>query len=182
MKRVRRRIEEDGSPPKRDQARRRSGPPSPSPNPLKKHTNTHNLHKKNNNSDDLRAFNAGLSADEGLPAIGDGQLDFSLKLFDLNQDGTLTAEELLRSLALDGAVSDDAVDADVYGVFDANRNGKVDAGEWQKALGDLGGGTGDGAKRYVFERVDRLTDSGGQLNESDFGTALMLMRTIVLGY
>ena len=35
--------------------------------------------------EDLRAFNAGVSADEGLPAIGDGQLEFSLKLFDLNQ-------------------------------------------------------------------------------------------------
>ena len=132
-------------------------------------------------SDDLRAFNAGLGADEGLPAIGDGQLDFSLRLFDLNQDGTLTAEELLRSLALDGAVSEDAVDAEVFGVFDSNRNGKVDSNEWQRALGDLGA-AGDGAKKYVFERVDRLTESGGQLNETDFGTALTLLRTVVLGY
>lgn len=87
-----------------------------------------------------------MTADEGVPAIGDGQLEFSLKLFDLNQDGTLTAEEMLRSLALDGAVSEDAVDAGVFDVFDANRNGRVDAGEWQRALGDLGA-SGEGAKK-----------------------------------
>jgi hypothetical protein len=34
------------------------------------------------------------------------------------QDGKLTTEELLRALVLDGAVGDDAVDADVYSVFD----------------------------------------------------------------
>jgi hypothetical protein len=34
------------------------------------------------------------------------------------QDGKLTTEELLRALVLDGAVAEDAVDADVYGVFD----------------------------------------------------------------
>ena len=31
-------------------------------------------------------------------------------------------------------------------VFDANNNGKVDAGEWQRGLGDLGS-QGEGAKR-----------------------------------
>ncbi|KIZ04227.1 hypothetical protein MNEG_3727 [Monoraphidium neglectum] len=35
--------------------------------------------------EDLQAFNTGLTAEEGVPSIGDGQLDFSLKLFDLNQ-------------------------------------------------------------------------------------------------
>jgi hypothetical protein len=34
------------------------------------------------------------------------------------QDGKLTTEELLRALVLDGAVAEDAVDADVYNVFD----------------------------------------------------------------
>lgn len=34
------------------------------------------------------------------------------------QDGKLTTEEMLRSLVLDGAVSEDAVDADVFAVFD----------------------------------------------------------------
>jgi hypothetical protein len=37
--------------------------------------------------DDLKSFNTQLSADEGVPAIGEGQLEFSLKLFDLNQVG-----------------------------------------------------------------------------------------------
>ena len=36
--------------------------------------------------------------------------------------------------------------------------------------------------RYIFERVDRLTGSGGQLDTSDFGTALILARTVILGY
>lgn len=35
--------------------------------------------------EDLQAFNANLTAEEGVPSIGDGQLDFSLRLFDLNQ-------------------------------------------------------------------------------------------------
>lgn len=34
------------------------------------------------------------------------------------QDGKVTTEELLRSLVLDGAVAEDAVDADVFNVFD----------------------------------------------------------------
>ncbi|KAI8462255.1 MAG: kinase-like protein [Monoraphidium minutum] len=131
--------------------------------------------------DDLRAFNAGLTAEEGVPAIGDGQLDFSLRLFDLNQDGTLTSEELLRSLALDGAVDEDAVDSGVFKVFDYNNNGRVDAAEWQRGLGDLGA-QGEGAKTYIFDRVDRLTSSNQQLDTSDFGTALILARTIILGY
>jgi hypothetical protein len=34
----------------------------------------------------------------------------------------------------------------------------------------------------VFNRVNRLTGSNGQLDTSDFGTALVLARTIILGY
>jgi hypothetical protein len=210
------------------------------------------------------------------------------------QDGTLTSEELLRSLALDGAVSEDAVDSGVFSVrggagagpgpggggcaagvfpltilnaagqgglpdagrrshrtqtnallsesaanpqppatqvFDSNGNGRVEAEEWQKGLGDLGpdgeaakrcaarararapGASGLGAVRpgapphskqpdlnstpnlthphppqppshpsYIFNRVDRLTDSKRQLDASDFGTALILARTVILGY
>jgi len=37
----------------------------------------------------------------------------------LLQDGKLTTEELLRSLVLDGAVDENAIDADVFGVFDS---------------------------------------------------------------
>jgi hypothetical protein len=34
------------------------------------------------------------------------------------QDGKTTTEEVLRAMVLDGAVDDDAVDADVFDVFD----------------------------------------------------------------
>ena len=34
------------------------------------------------------------------------------------QDGKTTSEEVLRAMVLDGAVDDDAVDADVFDVFD----------------------------------------------------------------
>jgi len=35
-----------------------------------------------------------------------------------NQDGVVTTEEMLRSIALDAAVDDDVIDADVVAVFD----------------------------------------------------------------
>lgn len=35
-----------------------------------------------------------------------------------SQDGKTTSEEVLRAMVLDGAVDDDAVDADVFDVFD----------------------------------------------------------------
>lgn len=35
---------------------------------------------------------------------------FTTKLFDLNQDGRTTVDEMLTSLALDSVVSDDAID------------------------------------------------------------------------
>lgn len=59
-----------------------------------------------------------ISGEEGLPLPADDALDFATRLFDLNGDGTLTAEEILRSLALDGAVGDDAIDEGVFAVFD----------------------------------------------------------------
>jgi Ca2+-binding EF-hand superfamily protein len=130
---------------------------------------------------DLRSFNEALSAGGELPALADGQLEFTLRLFDLNEDGRCSKEELLRSLVLDGAVSDDAVDASVVRAFDANKNGKVDAREWERGVGDLGPAGGPAA-RYIFGRVDRLTSSNGELDASDFGTALVLLRTTVLGY
>ena len=36
----------------------------------------------------------------------DAQLEFTLRLFDLNGDQTLTTDEMLTSLALDAVVSD----------------------------------------------------------------------------
>lgn len=112
---------------------------------------------------------------------GEQQLDFAMRLFDLDQDGRLTAEELLTSVALDGAVSEDALDEAVWKVFDRNADGAVDAGEWRAALPPLGPG-GEGAKEYVFGRVDRLVGSSGKLGQQDFANALTLLRVSVLGY
>jgi hypothetical protein len=50
-----------------------------------KNANHRRRRRRRRRREDLQAFNAGLTADEGVPAIGDGQLDFSLRLFDLNQ-------------------------------------------------------------------------------------------------
>lgn len=35
--------------------------------------------------------------------------------------------------------------------------------------------------RYIFKRVDRLSNSDGQLDAADFANALMLTRDIILG-
>eukprot|EP00879_Flechtneria_rotunda_P003595 GHRR01003830.1.p1 GENE.GHRR01003830.1~~GHRR01003830.1.p1 ORF type:complete len:221 (+),score=96.88 GHRR01003830.1:72-734(+) len=122
-----------------------------------------------------------ISSENNVPLIDGDQLDFSMKLFDLNQDGKLTSEEVLRSLVLDGAVDEEAVDADVFSVFDNNKNESIEKEEFRKALGDLGS-NGDAAKDFVFQRVDYLSGSNGHLNAGAFGTALVLMRSVLLGY
>jgi hypothetical protein len=142
------------------------------------------------------------------------------------QDGQASAEEVLRSLALDGAVNArlGSVDGAVWQVggraaginngersgpkrallraasvppallparptpappprpqaFDANGSGTVDAAEWGAALGDIGGAKGASASEYIFERVDALTDSKGQLREDAFANALGLVKGVVL--
>ncbi|GBF95672.1 hypothetical protein Rsub_08654 [Raphidocelis subcapitata] len=131
----------------------------------------------------LEAFSESLwleFLENGRP-IGDGSPEYLAKLFDLNADGRVSGEEVLRSLALDGAVNarGDAGE-DVFKVFDADRSGTVDAAEWARALGDLGP-SGEGAKAYIYGRVDRLSDSDGALDASDFGTALRVARDVVLG-
>lgn len=134
---------------------------------------------------DLEKFNEELWlewVELGKPVIGNGDPEYAVKLFDLNHDGKLTVEEVLRSLALDMAINDQMakVDDGVFAVFDANDNGLIDSGEWQRALGDLGP-SGDGAKKYIFERVDQLANSDGQLDGTDFAAALTLARDLVLG-
>lgn len=134
---------------------------------------------------DLEAFNEDLWlqwVEEGEPVLGNGDADYALKLFDLNQDGTVTPEEVLRALALDGAIDPRTgeVDRNVFEAFDANGNGAVDLGEWQAALGDLGP-EGEGTKRYIFNRVDKLADAGGQLGRGDFSAAVQLAREVLLG-
>jgi len=122
-----------------------------------------------------------ISQDEALPLLDGAQLDFSMRLYDLNGDGVLKSEELLRALALDGAVDDDAIDKDVVEVFDRNNSGTIDRAEFNQGLGDLGP-EGDAVKNFVFNRVDRLTQSNGQLDVTDFANALTLARVVILGY
>lgn len=131
--------------------------------------------------DELQQVVKQISQDEALPLLDDAQLDFSMRLYDLNGDGVLKSEELLRALALDGAVDDDAIDKDVVAVFDRNNNGTIDRAEFRQGLGDLGP-DGTALKDFVFDRVDRLTQSNGQLDLTDFANALTLARVVVLGY
>jgi Ca2+-binding EF-hand superfamily protein len=116
---------------------------------------------------DLEQFEAQLWLawlEEGRPLIGNGDPDFCRKLFDLNQDGKLTSEEVLRSLAINDAVNERAERARdaVYRAFDRDGNGVVDAGEWSATLGDLGP-NGEAAKKYIFARVDQLSNSDGKV-------------------
>jgi hypothetical protein len=46
-----------------------------------------------------------VSSEENMAQPSETQLSFTLRLFDLNQDGTLTTDEMLTSLALDAVVS-----------------------------------------------------------------------------
>jgi len=48
-------------------------------------------------------------------------------------------------------------------------------------LGDLGR-NGESTKDFVFGRVENLSSSNGSLNSSAFANALVLMRTVLLGY
>ncbi|GLC41405.1 hypothetical protein PLESTB_001014700 [Pleodorina starrii] len=111
----------------------------------------------------------------------ESQLDFAMKLFDLNQDGTLATDELLASIALDGAVGDDAIDADVVRVFDKDGDGFVSLREFKAGVPPLGP-NGEAAKEYIFTRVDQVVDGDSRLDTQEFANALTLMRTTVLGY
>lgn len=108
--------------------------------------------------------------------------DFVVRLFDLNADGQLSAEEVLRSLAIIGSVADgrDSVSPRVFAAFDADKSGTISASEWSNALGDLGP-DGDGAKRYFFNRVDTLGGADGALDGAEFFNALSLARDVILG-
>ncbi|KAG2499628.1 hypothetical protein HYH03_002567 [Edaphochlamys debaryana] len=111
----------------------------------------------------------------------ESQIDFAMKLFDLNQDGTLTTDELLASIALDGAVSDDSLDADVVKVFDRDNDGFVTLREFKNGVPPLGP-NGEAAKEYIFTRVDQVVDGNSKLDTQEFANALVLMRAAILGY
>jgi Ca2+-binding EF-hand superfamily protein len=123
-----------------------------------------------------------MSREAGLPALPEGAAEFSARLYDLDGDGTLTADELLRAMALDAAVDADAgaIDAGVLSVFDRDRSGAVSRSEWRVALGPIQGG--DAVADAVFARADRLTDSRGQLAPEALAAALTAMRAVLLGY
>ena len=61
-----------------------------------------------------------------------------------------------------------------------NRNGLIDREEWRQGLGDLGP-KGDAAKDFLFDRINRTSQSDGQLQINEFGNLLILARTMILG-
>ncbi|KAG1659827.1 hypothetical protein FOA52_003770 [Chlamydomonas sp. UWO 241] len=130
---------------------------------------------------ELKQISSQVSSEENMAQPSDTQLSFTLRLFDLNQDGTLTTDEMLTSLALDAVVSEDAVDADAVKVFDKNGDGLVEKRDWSAPFGDMGA-QGETVKGYVFDRVDHLYDGDGKLNTTELGNGLTLMRTLALGY
>lgn len=131
--------------------------------------------------DELLRTSKTVAEDIDFMIPSDEQLDFTMKLFDLNQDGTLSTDELLASIALDGAVGDDAVDADVVSVFDKDGDGYVTLREFKSGVPPLGP-NGEAAKEYIFGRVDSVVDGDGKLDPQEFANALVILRTAVLGY
>ena len=88
---------------------------------------------------------------------------------------------MLRSIALDGAVSEDALDEGIFKAFDRNGDGGVERDEFVAALGDFGPG-GEGFKEYVFGRVGHMAGAGGKLGVPEFANALVVVRNAALGY
>jgi hypothetical protein len=121
--------------------------------------------------------------DAGLPALPEGAPGFAARLYDLDGDGLLTTDELLRAMALDAAVDGDAgrLDAGVLRVFDRDRSGGVTRSEWREALGPVQGG--DAVSDAVFSRAEVLSDArDGQLAPEALAAALTAMRAVLLGY
>ncbi|MEW5319611.1 MAG: hypothetical protein WDW38_010754 [Sanguina aurantia] len=121
----------------------------------------------------------------------------TLRLFDLNSDGRLAFDELLVAVALDVAdeesfeVPTDSQLEETLRLFDLNsgeldRDGLVSMGEFNSTLGDFGP-SGEGMKEFVFRRVDTLAAGGGrnspdQLDPTELGRSLQMIRTLVLGF
>ncbi|GAX78291.1 hypothetical protein CEUSTIGMA_g5733.t1 [Chlamydomonas eustigma] len=132
--------------------------------------------------DEIKQLSSEVSQKEGFAEPSETQLQFTMRLFDLNQDGTLTTNEMLTSLALDAVVSEDAVDEDTYNIFDKNGDGFVERDDWSAPFGDIGGERGEEVKTYVFNRVDHLNDGDNRLNVTELGNGITLVRTLALGY
>ncbi|KAI8471162.1 MAG: hypothetical protein J3K34DRAFT_418263 [Monoraphidium minutum] len=101
--------------------------------------------------------------------------------FERYGDTPLPAGQAMHYLGLEAAITPNGcVAAGVWQVFDSNADGAVDRREWGAALGDLGA-DGNAAKRLVFDRVDRVSGSGGALAPEQFQTALGQIRGVVAG-
>jgi hypothetical protein len=123
-----------------------------------------------------------MGREAGLPALPDEAPDFAARLYDLDGDGELTADEMLRAMALDAAVDAEAgrLDGGVLAVFDRDRSGGVSRAEWIAALGPIQGG--DAVADAVFARADLLTGSRGQLAPEGLAAAITAVRAVLLGW
>jgi len=127
-----------------------------------------------------------VAQEEEFDEPGPELLAFSQRMFDLNQDGTTTTDEMLTSLALSNAVSEETgeVDTDAIKMFDKDGDGLIMRRDWSPPFGDMGV-SGNELKNYTFDRVDFLSGPegpDGKLSVQEIGQALTLMRTQVMGY
>lgn len=132
--------------------------------------------------DEILEVSKKVAEEEEFLVPPDEQIEFTMRLFDLNQDGRLTLDEMLTAMALDRGVEDGAlIDEDVLKTFDRNGDGFVDMKEWKEPFGDLGA-NGEAVKEFVFRRVDQLDNNDRKLGVDEFGNAFTLVRTTVLGF
>jgi len=133
--------------------------------------------------DEFRSTSNSVAEEQAFTAPNDEVLRFSMKLFDMNQDGKLTPHELMTGFALDSVVSEDEIDAGAVRVFDKDQNGTVSLQEFKSGLGVDLGPNGEQLQEWVFRRVDSLQDGNQQLDlKTELGDAITLMRANILGY
>lgn len=121
--------------------------------------------------------------DEYFPLPSEDQLDFTMRVFDLNQDNKLTMDELLSSIALDRALDEDdnVVTEAVFKVFDKNNDGGISQAEFRATLGDLGP-NGEELKDYIYQRENMISAGNRSFDNVQLANALTMTRTAVLGY
>lgn len=120
--------------------------------------------------------------EEYFPLPNEPQLDFTMRVFDLNQDGKLGFDELLTSIALDTAVGDDETVTDpIFKAFDKNNDGAVSLSEFKVTIPDLGP-HGEELKEYIFTRENQLTSGNSNFDAQQLTNAVVMLRNAVLGY
>jgi len=131
---------------------------------------------------ELASAAAQMGREAGLPALPDTAPDFAARLYDLDGDGELTTDEMLRAMALDAAVDNEAgrLDGGILRAFDADGSGGVSRAEWVGALGPVQGG--EAVAGAVFARADLLTGARGQLAPEGLAAALTAARALLLGW